>query len=196
MVPAKRAQSRATAPLPAFAPPQLATLVSEPPEGGDWLHEIKYDGYRAIAAVSGGRCRIYTRSGQDWTSKFASIAEALRALEVGSALLDGEIVALDEHGRSRFQLLQSSLKDGSSPLTYYVFDILEFDGRDVRDEPLKRRKEILRKALQGAPDSIRYSGDMAGQGKRVLAEAAGWGWKESSPRRRANPISRAARNPG
>ncbi len=171
MVPAKRAQSRATAPLPAFAPPQLATLVSEPPEGGDWLHEIKYDGYRAIAAVSGGRCRIYTRSGQDWTSKFASIAEALRALEVGSALLDGEIVALDEHGRSRFQLLQSSLKHGSSPLTYYVFDILEFDGRDVRDEPLKRRKEILRKALQGAPDSIRYSGDMAGQGKRVLAEA-------------------------
>jgi bifunctional non-homologous end joining protein LigD len=167
----KRALARSTFPLPGFVSPQLATLVAEPPGGTDWLHEIKYDGYRAIASIGAGRCRVYTRSGQDWTEKFTSIAEALRKLKVGNALLDGEIVALDEHGRSRFQLLQSSLKEGTTPLTYYVFDILELDGRDLRGEPLKRRKEILRKALKGAPKSIRYSDDVAGHGARVFAHA-------------------------
>jgi len=167
----KRGLARTTAPLPTFVAPELATLVAEPPEGSDWLHEIKYDGYRAIAAVAGERCRIYTRSGQDWTDKFAPIATALRKLKVASVLLDGEIVVLDAHGRSKFQLLQSSLKDGDAPLTYYVFDILELDGRDLRAAPLRRRKEILRNVLQGAPEDIRYSEDVEGHGDRVLAHA-------------------------
>lgn len=167
----KHSSSRSTQPLPEFVSPQLATLVAEPPEGSNWLHEIKYDGYRAIAAVGSDRCRIYTRSGQDWTEKFAAIAMDLRKLKVGSALLDGEIVALDEHGRSSFQLLQSSLKDGRRPLTYYVFDILELDGRDLRSEPLRRRKQILRRVLEGAPDAIRYSEEVAGHGDRVFAHA-------------------------
>ena len=167
----KRSAARSAAPLPEFVPPQLATLTSTPPQGNDWLHEIKYDGYRAIAAVAGDRCRLYTRSGQDWTEKFASIAAPLCELKVGSALLDGEIVALDDEGRSSFGLLQRGLKEGRIPLTYYVFDILELDGRDVRDEPLKRRKEILRRLLQGAPDAIRYSEDVTGQGDKVLAQA-------------------------
>ena len=106
----KRGFARSAAPIPEFVPPQLATLTSTPPEGDDWLHEIKYDGYRAIAAVAGGRCRIYTRSGQDWTEKFASIAAPLRELNIGSALLDGEIVALDDNGRSSFQRLQNALQ--------------------------------------------------------------------------------------
>ncbi len=167
----KRGQSRSAVPLPEFIAPQLATLATAPPEGSEWLHEIKYDGYRAIATLGGGRCRMYTRSGKDWTQKFAPIADALRELKVSSAVLDGEIVAQDAQGRSSFQLLQSSLKDGRSPLTYYVFDILELDGRDLRDEPLKRRKEILRRVLKGAPAAIRYSEDVEGQGDRVLAQA-------------------------
>ncbi|MFN3623577.1 MAG: DNA ligase D [Hyphomicrobium sp.] len=171
----KGGHARSSHGLPAFVSPQLATLVAEPPEGDGWLHEIKYDGYRAIAAVAGGHCRIYTRSGQDWTEKFASIADALRRLKVGSALLDGEIVALDQHGRSSFQLLQSSLKEGHTPLTYYVFDLLELDGRDLRDEPLKRRKEILRKVLKGALDSVRFSEDVVGHGSRVFAHACRMG---------------------
>lgn len=171
----KGGHSRSTRPLPAFVAPQLATLVAEPPEGNDWLHEIKYDGYRAIAALGGGHCRIYTRSGQDWTGKFSSIADALSRLKTGSALLDGEIVALDAHGRSSFQLLQSSLKEGRIPLTYYVFDILELDGRDLRQEPLKRRKDILRKVLKGAPDDIRFSEDVTGHGDRVFAHACRMG---------------------
>ena len=170
-VTSRRASSRSTFPLPGFVAPQLATLVAEPPAGGDWLHEIKYDGYRAIAAIGGGRCRIYTRSGKDWTEKFASIASSLSKLKVGNALLDGEIVALDEHGRSRFQLLQNGLKSKDVPLTYYVFDLLELDGRDLRSEPLSDRKEELRKLLVGAPDAIRYSEDVAGHGEQVFAQA-------------------------
>jgi bifunctional non-homologous end joining protein LigD len=167
----KRRAALSAAPLPEFVAPQLATLTSAPPQGNDWLHEIKYDGYRAIAAVAGGRCRVYTRSGQDWTEKFAAIAAPLRELKVASALLDGEIVALDDDGRSSFGRLQRGLKEGRIPLTYYVFDILELDGRDLRDEPLKRRKEILRRLLQGAPDAIRYSEDVIGNGDKVLAQA-------------------------
>jgi len=163
--------ARSTDPLPAFVAPQLASLVAEPPAGKDWLHEIKYDGYRAIAAIGGGRCRIYTRSGQDWTDKFAGIAAELTKLKVGSALLDGEIVVLDEHGRSSFQRLQNALKGGRTPLTYYVFDILELDGHDLRQVALSQRKDILRKVLEGAPKSIRYSEEIAGQGDKVLAQA-------------------------
>lgn len=171
----KRAGAREDARLPDFVAPQLATLVSRPPEGSEWLHEIKYDGYRAIAALAGGRGRIFTRSGQDWTAKFESVAEALRRLDVGSALLDGEIVALDEHGRSSFGRLQRGLKEGKIALTYYVFDLLELDGRDLRHEPLRRRKEMLRKLLDGAADAIRYSQDVAGHGGEVLAEACRMG---------------------
>jgi bifunctional non-homologous end joining protein LigD len=163
--------ARSTDPLPAFVAPQLASLVSEPPAGKDWLHEIKYDGYRAIAAIGKDRCRIYTRSGQDWTDKFAKVASELRSLKVGSALLDGEIVVLDEHGRTSFQRLQNALKEGRTPLTYYVFDILELNGHDLRQEPLRRRKEVLRKVLDGAPKAIRYSEEVAGQGDKVLAQA-------------------------
>lgn len=167
----KGALARSAKPLPGFVAPQLATLVTEPPEGDDWLHEIKYDGYRAIAAVGGGRCRIYTRSGQDWTEKFASLADRLSQLKIESALLDGEIVVLDAHGQSRFQLLQNTLKEGNHPLTYFVFDILELDGKDLRGEPLKARKAILRKVLRGAPDAIRYSEDFVGHGARVFAQS-------------------------
>ncbi|MCZ7596472.1 MAG: hypothetical protein M5U16_17550 [Hyphomicrobium sp.] len=122
------------------------------------------------AAAASTRAR-----GQDWTEKFSPIAAPLRELNVGSALLDGEIVALDQHGRSSFQRLQNALKDARISLTYYVFDILELDGRDLRGEPLKRRKEILRRLLQGAPDAIRYSEDVAGHGDEVLAHACRMG---------------------
>jgi bifunctional non-homologous end joining protein LigD len=164
-------QTARAMPLPAFVPPQLATLVDQPPAGAEWLHEIKYDGYRALAAVAGDRCRMFTRSGQDWTDKFAQIADALRRLKVASALLDGEVVVLDAKGRSSFQRLQNALKEGSEPLRYYVFDLLELDGRDLRREPLRKRKEILRKLLVHAPDNINYSADVAGNGEDVLAEA-------------------------
>lgn len=159
-----------SASLPRFIPPQLATLVTTPPEGDEWVHEIKFDGYRALAAVGGGACRIYTRSGQDWTHKFQSVATALLKLKVQSALLDGEIVALDADGRSRFQLLQNGLRERHAPLTYYVFDLLELNGVDLRAEPLRERKTALQRILKGAPDAIRYSADIEGNGSDVLGE--------------------------
>jgi bifunctional non-homologous end joining protein LigD len=161
--------------LPAFVPPELATLVTAPPEGDHWFNEIKYDGYRAIAAVAGGRVRIFTRSGQDWTAKFQQVADALSGLRVKSALLDGEIVALDGNGRSSFARLQQGLKAGTFPLTYYVFDLLELDGRSTRNEPLSRRKEMLEKLLGRAPEGIRYSGHVVGHGNEVLAKACRMG---------------------
>jgi bifunctional non-homologous end joining protein LigD len=114
---------------------------------------------------------MFTRSGQDWTDKFAPIADALCRLKVTSALLDGEVVVLDAQGRSSFQRLQNALKEGREPLRYYVFDLLELDGRDLRREPLRKRKEILRKLLNHAPDHINYSADVAGNAEDVLAEA-------------------------
>jgi bifunctional non-homologous end joining protein LigD len=161
--------------LPRFVAPQLATLVASPPEGDDWVHEIKYDGYRAIAAVGGGRVRIFTRTGLDWTEKFAPIARALAKLRLKNALLDGEIVALDERGCSSFGLLQQALKTGEAPLTYYVFDLLELDGRDLRKEPLTRRKEILRKLLQSPPEGIAYSEHVIGHGDEIFAKSCGMG---------------------
>ncbi len=161
--------------LPKFVAPELATLATAPPKGNDWLHEIKYDGYRAIAAVGGGRVRIFTRSGQDWTKKFAQIVEPLQSLDAQSALLDGEIVALDDDGRSKFGLLQQGLKEGKVPFTYFVFDLLSLNGRDLRKEPLEQRKERLHQLLASPPDRVRYSNHVVGHGEEVLAKVCGLG---------------------
>ena len=161
--------------LPAFVAPELATLVGESPAGDDWLHEIKYDGYRAIAAVGGGKVKIYTRSGKDWTKKFASIASALVDLDVASALLDGEIVVLDDKGRSNFAALQNGLKHRSAPLTYFVFDLLELDGKDLRKSPLIERKKTLRQLLKNTPEALNYSDHVAGHGAEVLKNACKMG---------------------
>ncbi|MFA5948777.1 MAG: DNA ligase D [Hyphomicrobium sp.] len=160
---------------PAFVTPQLATLASEPPQGEEWLHEIKYDGYRALAAVAGGSVRIFTRSGLDWTDKFPSIAEALSTLGLKRALLDGEIVVLDAAGRSNFGLLQRAIKDGSEPLIYYVFDLPIAGDCDLRREPLIARKDRLQRLLTSPPAGIRFSAHIAGQGMEVLAKVCGMG---------------------
>ncbi len=172
---------------PQFVAPELATLVATPPAGDDWLHEIKYDGYRALAALGGGRVRIFTRSGQDWTAKFSGVARALQDLDVKSALLDGEIVALDEEGRSSFARLQHGLREGKVPLTYFVFDLLELNGRSVRKEPLARRKEMLQKLLKPPPHAVRYSGDVVGHGAEVFAKACRMGLEGIVSKRADSP---------
>jgi bifunctional non-homologous end joining protein LigD len=101
--------------MPPFRAPQLATLVDHVPSGSNWMHEIKYDGYRTLLAVGGGKARAYTRTGLDWSDRFAPIVAAAAELE-GSALIDGEVVALDKDGRPSFQALQASLKEGSGTL--------------------------------------------------------------------------------
>src|SRR6185295_9293133 len=109
--PARKARKTLkTATLPEAVAPELATLVAEPPGGEEWLYEIKLDGYRVQAAVAGGQAKLVTRNGKDWTARFPAVARAAAALPVDSALLDGEVVALDEDGRTSFQALQNALR--------------------------------------------------------------------------------------
>ena len=166
-----------TSALPAFVAPQLATLMAEPPQDARFVFENKFDGYRALARIDRRSAvpdvRIYTRSGNDWTDKFAGIAEALACLDVDAAYLDGEIVARDADGRSSFQLLQNSLSGASDrPLEYCVFDLLHLNGHDLRALPLLSRKELLEELLSGCPHPrLLYSVHEHGRVQAALAAA-------------------------
>src|ERR1700712_4767217 len=118
-----RKDSDSTLTLPSFRPPQLATLSRHVPTGDGWLFEMKYDGYRVQAAVAGDQVRLYTRNGHDWSQQFGYIAPTLSKLTNGTALIDGELCAVDKHGRSNFSLLKTSL-DGKTPLVFFAFDLL------------------------------------------------------------------------
>src|SRR6516165_5826914 len=130
--------------LPAFVQPQLATLVDSVPQGDDWVYEIKFDGYRVLCRIDKGRATFLTREGQDWTRRFGSLVDAAKHLPVDQALLDGEVVALEENGKTNFQLLQNSLRqDNPATLVYFVFDLLYLDGWDLTHSPLDDRKKLL-----------------------------------------------------
>ncbi|HVS39227.1 MAG TPA: DNA ligase D [Gemmataceae bacterium] len=143
--PAKRSQG-APGLMPHDVRPMLATLVDEPFDRAGWLFEPKWDGYRAVAEVKSDAVRLYSRNHKGFENKFTAIVESLRSLG-HEAVLDGEIVALDDSGRSRFQLLQNYQKTGKGALIYYVFDLLYLDGTDLRDKPLHQRKKLLGEAL-------------------------------------------------
>src|SRR5205814_118920 len=114
-----------SAPMPATLTPMLATLVDAVPVGDDWLHEIKYDGYRMVCRLERGKARIFSRNGKDWTAALAPIAEAAQRLNARQAWLDGEIAAVDAEGHTSFQVLQNALSDPNrKPLTCFVFDLL------------------------------------------------------------------------
>jgi bifunctional non-homologous end joining protein LigD len=160
--------------LPGFVAPQLATLVDRVPQGDDWLHEIKFDGYRILCRISNGEICLITRNRQDWTERLSFLAQAAMELPVHDALLDGEVVALNENGTTNFQLLQNSLSTHASDnLAYYVFDLLHLDGNDLRQLPLLRRKEALAEILKAKSSTspIRYSEHWLGQGDRLYDEA-------------------------
>jgi len=151
--------------LPARPAPELATLVKEPPAGADWLHEIKFDGYRLIARVEKGRARLLTRSGQDWTDRFATIAAAIERLPVRDAVFDGEVVVPGRDGVSSFQALQNALGNGGGhSLVYYVFDLLHLEGRDLTGETLIRRKTLLEPLVRDGGSEVRFSDHQEGRG--------------------------------
>jgi bifunctional non-homologous end joining protein LigD len=160
--------------MPARLSIALATLVEAVPVGDEWLHEIKLDGYRLIARIEHGRARLLTRGEQDWTHRFSHIARALEALQIDNAILDGEVVVLDERGVSDFQLLQNALSEGAknSP-QYFVFDLLHLAGRDLRALPLTERKRVLQATLgsRGTNGSIHYCDHVTGGGEAFYAQA-------------------------
>jgi bifunctional non-homologous end joining protein LigD len=157
--------------LPAFVAPELAFLEDRPPDGPNWIHEIKYDGYRTLAAVAFSRAKLYTRSGQDWTAKFSAIAKAFAGLGI-HALIDGEIVVFDEKGHSKFSLLQNALSEGKdSNLRYIAFDLLFADGEDLRSLPLIERKKRLKALLKKAKPPILFGDHLTGDAEKVFKEA-------------------------
>jgi bifunctional non-homologous end joining protein LigD len=159
--------------LPQSQTVELATLVDAAPPGDDWLHEIKFDGYRMICRLDEGKARFISRYGNDWTAKLPELAEAAGGLAVKQAMLDGEVVALNSDGTTSFQSLQNAFQAGrTSEFVYYVFDILHVDGRDVTGVPLEERKEILKLSLTKSPHkSIRYSDYLRGTGREIIDQA-------------------------
>jgi bifunctional non-homologous end joining protein LigD len=190
---AERPESVAAVPhsaLPARLRPQLATLADAPPPGDEWVHEIKYDGYRALCRLEDGRARLFTRSGQDWTDRFAPVARACAALPARTAWLDGEVVVLDGEGRARFEALQEALsaKDGSG-LRYVVFDLLHEDGTDLRALPLEQRKQRLAALLRraGGDGTLRYGDHVVGRGAAFLRQVCAHGLEGIVSKRRDAP---------
>ena len=167
---ARKKSPRAAAQLepPPFQPVQLATLVDTVPTGDNWLHEMKYDGYRLLVAIGGGSARAYTRSGLDWSEKFANVVAEVSMLNVRSALLDGEAVVMDADGRSDFQALQGALKGAPASIDYVTFDLLELDGEDLTALPLTDRKAKLREILPEGSHRVRYSEHIEGNGEKLL----------------------------
>jgi bifunctional non-homologous end joining protein LigD len=168
---ARRSGERAK--RPSFVAPQLATLVEAPPEGDGWLFEVKFDGYRTQIAASGDDVRAYTRSGLDWTDRFATVIAAVKSLDLDGVLLDGEIVALDAEGRSNFGALQTALQSGRGDLVYEVFDLLREGSKDWRTAPLLDRKARLAEILAPAKKDgvLVFSDHIEGNGAAMLAMA-------------------------
>ncbi|ESZ46378.1 DNA ligase D [Mesorhizobium sp. RSR565B] len=186
---------------PSRIEPQLATQVPKPPGGpvedtGElWLHEIKFDGYRTMAHIADGEVRLITRGGIDWTKRYGDLPQAFARLPLSQAIIDGEIMVLDEKGISRFALLQDALSAGAgSKLHFYAFDLLHLDGWDLRKAPLAKRKALLAELLagQGANSAIQLSDHVEGDGQGLYDQASILGL-EGVVSKRANAIYQSGR---
>ena len=159
--------------IPKFIAPQLATLVKEPPAGDDWLHELKFDGYRMLSHIDRDKVQFWSRNGKDWTKKFPNLTLAMKSLPANSAIIDGEVVIFERDGRSSFQKLQNAIADSSSKFSYAAFDLIYFDGFDLSKVALDDRKELLRALFESVPNSspLRYSDHVVGNGQLMLTHA-------------------------
>ncbi len=163
--------------MPGFIEPQLASSNPTPPTGQDWVHELKLDGYRIQAHLHKGKVKLYSRNGLDWTARMANVARALASLAANSAVsavIDGEVVVLDEHGLSDFAKLQAAFDEKKAQaLTYFCFDLLHLNGHRLRDAKLTERKSILSSLLTGNEDSdtVRYSEHLDADGQQMFSEA-------------------------
>jgi bifunctional non-homologous end joining protein LigD len=156
---------------PRFIEPMKARLVDEPPSHGDWLYELKFDGIRAIAIKDGKKVSLISRNGNKLDKRFPEIADAVKDLPITECVVDGEVVALDEQGRSSFQLLQALEMEGrKAPLRFYVFDLLELNGKGLFELPVEQRKEVLARLCENVGDPVRYSGEISGNVKMLLNE--------------------------
>jgi len=146
---------------PSFVPPQLPTLVEQPPEGEEWTHEIKYDGYRSQIVLDCGKVTIYTQHGQDWTKRYQYVADrAAETLNVETAVLDGEMAAMDGKGKTNIMQLRLALDTYPGRLIFIAFDLLHLNGKDLRNEPLCERRAALAQLLRPIVGPVLYGEDV------------------------------------
>ena len=156
---------------PRFIQPMKPRLLEKPPTAGDWMYELKFDGIRAIAVKIEKKVSLLSRNENELVRRFPEIVEAIKNLPVRECVIDGEVVALDDDGRSSFQLLQAlELEGRKSPVRFYVFDLLQLDGKSLIKLPLRQRKEVLAKLCEGVADPIRFSGEIGSDATKLLAE--------------------------
>jgi bifunctional non-homologous end joining protein LigD len=179
--------------LPAgFIAPCLPTKTDKLPSGGQWLHEIKHDGFRIIARKDDQRVRLYSRPGNDLTDRFPLIVETLARLRSRSCIIDGEAVACDDNGVASFDLVRYRRHDDSTFL--YAFDLIELNGDDMRRDPLEVRKATLRSMLAKAGLGLRFNEHLEGDGPTVFAHACKMGL-EGIVSKRKDSAYRSGRSP-
>jgi bifunctional non-homologous end joining protein LigD len=165
--------------LPERVAPALATSATLPPTGDQWLHEIKFDGYRTMAYIQGGVTKLLTRSGLDWTRRYGDLPEAFSALPCHEALIDGEVVAVDGSGLTSLAALQSALaRRETQKLFFYAFDLLHLNGWDITGSPLQRRKSLLQKLIAAHPANaaaIQFSDHISGDSQALYERASEMG---------------------
>src|SRR4051794_9551161 len=150
---------------PPWIEPQLTRLVDEAPDGPDWLHEIKFDGYRMHARIDGSDVQLLTRTGLDWTHRYQATVSALRSVPVRSAYLDGELCALQPNGVTSFARLQAAMDEGrTGNLVFFLFDLLFLDGESTAGLPLVERKERLQALFASELPGLRFSDHIIGDG--------------------------------
>jgi bifunctional non-homologous end joining protein LigD len=168
--PKRRARAARKTAMPDFVPPQLCKLVDRPPSGAGWVHEIKFDGYRMQLRIEGGQAALRTRTGLDWSDRFPALIAA--AKDLPDALIDGEVVALDEGGSPSFAGLQAALAEArTDDLIFFAFDLLFADGEDLTDRPLSERKARLAALSPKDDDRLRYVEHFDSGGEAVLRSA-------------------------
>jgi bifunctional non-homologous end joining protein LigD len=158
-------------PPPQWIKPQLTKLSTKAPSGPNWVHEVKFDGYRMAARIDQGNVKLLTRSGLDWTAKYPGTAAAFAKLKVRSAYVDGELCGVRPDGVTSFELMQTASDRGGDGLMFFAFDLLELDGENIARLPLGERKKRLKALLDGPPDGIAFSDHEAVDGE-VFREAA------------------------
>jgi bifunctional non-homologous end joining protein LigD len=175
--------------MPEKIKPQLATVSEKAPEGDEWLHEIKYDGYRLLARIDDGKVRLITRGGLDWTGKFAALAERFGELPLNGALIDGEIVQIEPDGTTSFAGLQDAISSGKTDtLTFFAFDLLYRDGWDLTGAALEERKAALAEIIPPhAEGMLRYSDHQTGHGPAFLNQASNFSLEGIVSKRRSEP---------
>jgi bifunctional non-homologous end joining protein LigD len=178
--------------MPAKIDVELATRTDKPPKGDEWLHEVKFDGYRIICRIDSGQVSLISRNHKDWTERFATIANSATSLPVTQAIFDGEVVVLRSDGVTDFQQLQNAARDHREDLLhYFIFDLLYFDGQDLTQTRLDKRKEILARILhkRGIPKNVHLSDHVEGNGPAFLREACKKGLEGIVSKRRDQPYS-------